>query len=125
MLGAGKDVTWKHFWCRLTFSLCPSPPLPFLFVLPTYVSQVLYHNCPQQRTLVITHSNQALNDLFEKIMARDVPARYMLRLGVGEQELATEQQFSRQGRVNDMLQRRLELLAEVSWSRGRGVGEVA
>ena len=36
---------------------------------------VLYHNCPGQRTLLITHSNQALNDLFEKILERDVPAR--------------------------------------------------
>ncbi|CAI5981702.1 unnamed protein product [Closterium sp. NIES-65] len=117
------------------------------------ILQVLYHNCPEQRTLVITHSNQALNDLFEKIMqrdvrahymlclgmgaelsspsllitplvphpplhpllisSRDVPARYMLRLGMGEQELDTEQKFSRMGRVNDMLARRLELLAEV------------
>lgn len=32
------------------------------------IMNVLYHNCPSQRTLIITHSNQALNDLFEKIM---------------------------------------------------------
>ncbi|XP_059651946.1 uncharacterized protein LOC132299398 [Cornus florida] len=77
------------------------------------VLNVLYHNCPSQRTLIITHSNQALNDLFEKIMERDVPARYLLRLGQGEQELATDLDFSRQGRVNAMLVRRLELLGEV------------
>ncbi|BBN15051.1 intron-binding protein aquarius [Marchantia polymorpha subsp. ruderalis] len=77
------------------------------------ILNVLYHNCPSQRTLLITHSNQALNDLFEKIMQRDVPARYLLRLGQGEQELETELDFSRQGRVNAMLSRRLELLAEV------------
>lgn len=77
------------------------------------VLNVLYHNCPSQRTLIITHSNQALNDLFEKIMQRDVPARYLLRLGQGEQELATDLDFSRQGRVNAMLVRRLELLSEV------------
>ena len=47
------------------------------------ILNVLYHNCPGQRTLLITHSNQALNDLFEKIMQRDVPARYLLRLGMG------------------------------------------
>lgn len=46
-------------------------------------------------------------------MQRDVPARYLLRLGQGEQELETELDFSRQGRVNAMLSRRLELLAEV------------
>lgn len=58
---------------------------------------------------------QALNDLFEKILQRDVPARYLLRLGMGEQELATELDFSRVGRVNAMLARRLQLLAEVSY----------
>ncbi|CAL1394512.1 unnamed protein product [Linum trigynum] len=77
------------------------------------ILNILYHNCPLQRTLIITHSNQALNDLFEKIMQRDVPARYLLRLGQGEQELATDLDFSRQGRVNAMLVRRLELLSEV------------
>ncbi len=41
------------------------------------IMHVLYHNCPGQRTLLITHSNQALNDLFEKILERDVPARYV------------------------------------------------
>ena len=49
----------------------------------------------------------------EKILLRDVPARYLLRLGMGEQELATTLDFSRVGRVNAMLARRLELLAEV------------
>ncbi|CAN0863506.1 RNA helicase aquarius [Linum grandiflorum] len=77
------------------------------------ILNAIYHNCPSQRTLIITHSNQALNDLFEKIMQRDVPARYLLRLGQGEQELATDLDFSRQGRVNAMLVRRLELLSEV------------
>ena len=45
----------------------------------------LYHNFPGQRTLVITHSNHALNDLFVKIMERDIAARHLLRLGMGEQ----------------------------------------
>ena len=76
---------------------------------------ILYHNCPSQRTLLITHSNQALNDLFSKIVQRDVPARYLLRLGMGEAELETELDYSRVGRVNAMLARRLELLAEVGW----------
>jgi intron-binding protein aquarius len=29
----------------------------------------IYHNFPQQRTLLIARSNQALNQLFEKIVA--------------------------------------------------------
>lgn len=31
------------------------------------IMHILYHNCPSQRTLVVTHSNQALNDLFSKV----------------------------------------------------------
>lgn len=51
--------------------------------------------------------------IYVVILQRDVPARYLLRLGQGEQELATDLDFSRQGRVNAMLVRRLELLGEV------------
>lgn len=32
------------------------------------IMHVLYNNFPGQRILLITHSNQALNQLFEKIM---------------------------------------------------------
>lgn len=41
----------------------------------------IYHNWPQQRTLIVTHSNLALNQLFEKIMALDVDERHLLRMG--------------------------------------------
>ncbi|MBN3285523.1 AQR helicase, partial [Polyodon spathula] len=73
----------------------------------------LYHNFPEQRTLIVTHSNQALNQLFEKIMALDIDERHLLRMGHGEEELETEKDFSRYGRVNYVLARRLELLREV------------
>jgi hypothetical protein len=73
----------------------------------------LYHNFPSQRILVVTHSNQALNDLFEKIMQRDVREHHLLRLGSGEKELATDKDFSKWGRVNHALARRARLLAEV------------
>mmetsp|Transcript_4030 Transcript_4030/g.6213 ORF Transcript_4030/g.6213 Transcript_4030/m.6213 type:complete len:1352 (+) Transcript_4030:1-4056(+) len=73
----------------------------------------IYHNFPEQRTLLVTHSNHALNDLFEKIMERDVNEIHLLRLGMGEKELQTEKDFSKMGRVNHMLARRLELLAEI------------
>lgn len=50
------------------------PDMPLLAVLNASPCccpyQVLYHNCPGQRTLLITHSNQALNDLFAKMVAR-------------------------------------------------------
>lgn len=74
----------------------------------------LYHNNPEQRTLIVTHSNQALNQLFEKIMALDIEERHLLRLGRGEEELGTEKSFSRFGRVDFVLEDRLRLLDEVS-----------
>jgi intron-binding protein aquarius len=55
----------------------------------------LYHNFPEQRTLIVTHSNQALNQLFEKIMSLDIDERHLLRLGHGEEALETEKDFSR------------------------------
>ncbi len=73
----------------------------------------IYHNFPDQKTLIVTHSNQALNQLFEKIMALDIDERHLLRLGHGEETLETEKDFSRYGRVNFVLGKRLELLAEV------------
>ncbi|XP_076151695.1 RNA helicase aquarius isoform X1 [Alosa pseudoharengus] len=74
----------------------------------------IYHNFPEQRTLIVTHSNQALNQLFEKIMALDIDERHLLRMGHGEESLETEKDFSRYGRVNYVLARRLELLREVA-----------
>ncbi|XP_008195128.2 RNA helicase aquarius [Tribolium castaneum] len=73
----------------------------------------IYHNFPNQRTLIVTHSNQALNQLFEKIVALDIDERHLLRLGHGEEALETEKDFSRYGRVNYVLAKRLDLLVEV------------
>ncbi len=46
-------------------------------------------------------------------MALDIDERHLLRLGHGEEELATEKDFSRYGRVNFILALRMELLKEV------------
>lgn len=87
----------------------------------------LYHNFPNQKILIVTHSNSALNDLFEKIMQRNIDPRHLLRLGSGERELRENlavggalgggkgqgEQFSKQGRVNWTLARRLKLLEQV------------
>ncbi|CAN0367517.1 unnamed protein product, partial [Hapterophycus canaliculatus] len=35
----------------------------------------LYHSFPNQRTIMVAHSNAALNDLFEKIMEKCAQAR--------------------------------------------------
>ena len=80
----------------------------------------------------------SLNDIFEKVLQRDVDPRHLLRLGSGEAELRealarphpTQQQydlhgqvdvarkgsgeeFSKQGRVNWSLARRIQLLGQV------------
>ncbi|KAH8383163.1 hypothetical protein KR009_007124 [Drosophila setifemur] len=73
----------------------------------------IYHNHPNQRTLIVTHSNQALNQLFEKIMALDIDERHLLRLGHGEEALETEKDYSRYGRVNYVLAKRMDLLSQV------------
>lgn len=76
----------------------------------------LYHSFPTQRTVIVTHSNAALNDLFEKVMSRgDIDERYMLRLGSGEKDLqvSSEHDFTKQGRVEHILARRNELLEKV------------
>lgn len=83
----------------------------------------LYHNFPHHRILLITHSNAALNDLFAKIMERNVDGRHLLRLGAGESELretlaaaggsGSDEVFSKHGRVQWCLARRLSLLEEV------------
>lgn len=76
----------------------------------------LYHSFPTQRTVVITHSNAALNDIFQKVVARgDIEERYLLRLGSGERELQIDSQhdFTQTGRVAHSLVRRGELLERV------------
>lgn len=79
----------------------------------TQVISNIYHNFPEQRTLLIAHSNQALNQLFAKIVALDIDERHLLRLGHGEDELDTEASFSKAGRVESFVQRGAFYLAEV------------
>lgn len=87
----------------------------------------LYHNHPTQKIVLVTHSNAALNDLFEKIMQRNVDPRHLLRLGTGERDLRESlalagaggsgigqgEDFSKQGRVSWSLARRGYLLGLV------------
>ena len=89
----------------------------------------LFRSFPTQRTLLVTHSNAALNDLFEKIMATGVvDERYMIRLGSGEKDLNVQSthDFTKQGRVRYTLSRRASLLGEVQLlSESLGVSSVA
>jgi intron-binding protein aquarius len=79
----------------------------------TQIINNIYHNFPQQRTLLIAHSNQALNQLFQKIVALDIDERHLLRLGHGEGELETESDFSKHGRVESFFESRGSYLQEV------------
>ncbi|KIV77753.1 hypothetical protein PV11_09534 [Exophiala sideris] len=80
----------------------------------TQTINLLYHNFPAERILLIAHSNQALNQLFQKIIALDIDPRHLLRLGHGEEELETEASFGKLGRVESFLENRQTYLAEVN-----------
>ncbi|KAK2786907.1 hypothetical protein FQN51_003462 [Onygenales sp. PD_10] len=79
----------------------------------TQIISNIYHNFPNERTLLVAHSNQALNQLFQKIMALDIDQRHLLRLGRGEEELDTDASYSKFGRVETFLENRASYLAEV------------
>ncbi|KAL1953544.1 hypothetical protein VTO42DRAFT_2621 [Malbranchea cinnamomea] len=80
----------------------------------TQIISNIYHNFPNERTLLVAHSNQALNQLFQKIIALDIDARHLLRLGHGEEELETEASYGKFGRVESFLENRVKYLAEVN-----------
>ncbi|KAL7626373.1 hypothetical protein AAE478_003145 [Parahypoxylon ruwenzoriense] len=80
----------------------------------TQIINNIYHNFPEQRTLLIAHSNQALNQLFAKIVALDIDERHLLRLGHGEEDLDTDGSFSKHGRVESFLGIRDRYLQEVN-----------
>jgi intron-binding protein aquarius len=79
----------------------------------TQIISNIYHNFPDQRTLLIAHSNQALNQLFQKIVALDIDERHLLRLGHGEEDLDTDVSYSKHGRVESFLERGQYYLSEV------------
>lgn len=80
----------------------------------TQIINNLYHNHTSQRTLLVAHSNQALNQLFQKITCLDIDGRHLLRLGQGEGDLETGERFSKVGRVESFLENRDRFLQEVS-----------
>ncbi|KAL8760048.1 MAG: hypothetical protein Q9184_003443 [Pyrenodesmia sp. 2 TL-2023] len=79
----------------------------------TQIINNIYHDFPYQRTLLIAHSNQALNQLFQKITNLDIDERHLLRLGHGEEDLETDVSYSKHGRVESFLDNRGHYLAEV------------
>ena len=94
-------------------SVVVGPPGTGKTDVATQIINLLYHNFPQERILLVAHSNQALNQLFQKIIALDIDGRHLLRLGHGEEELESEASYSKFGRVESFLENRQGLLAEV------------
>lgn len=94
-------------------TLIVGPPGTGKTDVATQIISNIYHNFPNERTLLIAHSNQALNQLFQKIVALDIDERHLLRLGHGEEELETESSYSKYGRVESFLENRARYLAEV------------
>lgn len=74
-------------------------------------------SCPQMIQLLLLQTSFRLGGCLctHVFTFRDIDERHLLRLGAGERELreGTMKDFSKFGRVNYTLQRRLELLAEV------------
>jgi intron-binding protein aquarius len=95
-------------------SVIVGPPGTGKTDVATQIINNLYHNFPGEKTLLIAHSNQALNQLFAKIAALDIDQRHLLRLGRGEEELGLEGDFSKHGRVESFLDNRDQYLAEVN-----------
>ena len=79
----------------------------------TQIINNIYHDFPSQRTLMIAHSNQALNQLFQKITLLDIDDRHLLRLGHGEEDLETDVSYGKHGRVESFLDNRAGFLSEV------------
>lgn len=95
-------------------SVVVGPPGTGKTDVATQIINLLYHNFPSERILLVAHSNQALNQLFQKIIALDIDPRHLLRLGHGEEELDTSASYGKAGRVESFLEQRQSYLAEVS-----------
>ena len=78
------------------------------------IARQLLQNFPNEKIIIITHSNAALNDIFEKIYNSGVICQEeIVRLGSGEKALNLNADFSKNGRINHLLEKRIQYLAEV------------
>ncbi|RVD85226.1 uncharacterized protein DFL_003553 [Arthrobotrys flagrans] len=97
-------------------SMIVGPPGTGKTDVATQIICNLYSNFPNERTLVIAHSNQSLNQIFQKLAERDIDERHLLRLGHGEddsQQLVSSMSYSRLGRIESLADLRFKLLEEV------------
>ncbi|KAI8833174.1 P-loop containing nucleoside triphosphate hydrolase protein [Chytridium lagenaria] len=99
--------------CIPGLTLVSGPPGTGKTDVAVQIISNLYHAHPDQNILLITHSNHALNQLFEKIMALDIDPRHLLRLGHGFEDLDSDSNWGKYGRVQSFLEQRTYLLGEV------------
>ena len=106
----------KHiqpFYCLVETSAISANACVGKTDVATQIINNIYHDFPSQRTLMIAHSNQALNQLFQKITLLDIDERHLLRLGHGEEDLDTDVSYGKHGRVESFLDNRARFLLEV------------
>ncbi|KAF3307750.1 hypothetical protein TWF173_002362 [Orbilia oligospora] len=97
-------------------SMIVGPPGTGKTDVATQIIHNLYLNFPNERTLVIAHSNQSLNQIFQKLEERDIDERHLLRLGHGEddsQQPSSSMGYSKFGRIESLADLRSKLLEEV------------
>jgi intron-binding protein aquarius len=73
----------------------------------------IHRQNPDERILLLTHSNAALNQLFEKLSQLDFEPTRLVRMGHGEKDLQLAGDYSPNGRVDELLRVRLTALQQV------------
>ncbi|KAK6532207.1 hypothetical protein TWF281_006401 [Arthrobotrys megalospora] len=97
-------------------SMIVGPPGTGKTDVATQIICNLYSNFSSERTLVIAHSNQSLNQIFQKLAERNVDERHLLRLGHGEddsQQSVSGLAHSKFGRIESLNDLRFKLLEQV------------
>ncbi|KAJ3018195.1 UNVERIFIED_CONTAM: hypothetical protein HDU68_011284 [Siphonaria sp. JEL0065] len=108
-----KQIEAIHAGTSPGLTMVVGPPGTGKTDLTVQIIANIYHNFPNEKTLLVTHSNQALNQLFEKIVALDIDERHVLRLGHGTEALENAESWGKYGRVNSFLEKRIALLAQI------------
>ena len=70
------------------------------------IINLLHQNYKHEKILIITHSNNALNNIFEKLLKLNINQKYLLRLGIGNKYINNEEDFSIKGRIKHILKNR-------------------
>ena len=103
-------------------SLIVGPPGTGKTDTASQILSLLYHSYPEQRIVVITHSNDALDQLFQRLAnMKDVDQSSLVRLGY--RHITNGKDYSRDGRVQLLLQKRNHFLQEINrLSQSLGLG---